>query len=190
VNHVSNPINSDPEERWAPVPGWDDRYLVSDAGRVYSKRSMKVLKATTEASGHLRLDLMRDSMRRPARIHVLVLEAFIGPRPEGFEACHNNGNPADNHLANLRWDSKAENTKDRARHGTHQSANKTHCPRGHLLAPPNLDAHTLDHGRRRCRACKMETGAARASGREPDWSKADTRFAELMGGALQLWKRR
>jgi hypothetical protein len=51
-------------------------------------------------------------------IHVLVLTAFVGPRPTGLHACHNNGNSLDNHLTNLRWDTVRENALDRIRHGT------------------------------------------------------------------------
>lgn len=52
------------------------------------------------------------------KIHLLVLEAFGGPRPEGFEACHNDGNPEHNHIYNLRWDTHKGNMADRERHGT------------------------------------------------------------------------
>lgn len=48
----------------------------------------------------------------------LVLEAFIGPRPEGKECCHDNGNPIDNRIVNLRWDTHASNMQDKSRHGT------------------------------------------------------------------------
>jgi hypothetical protein len=167
-------------ETWLPVPGWDARYEVSNHGRVYSLRSRKMLKTFTEASGHQRLDLMRDRVRRPVRVHILVLEAFVGPRPQGMEACHGNGDPSDNRLSNLRWGSKSENTKDRVGHGTHQSTLKEACPRGHRLESPNLDPFTLRRGRRRCRACTLEQSAATAGGRQPDYTKADKRYALIM----------
>lgn len=51
------------------------------------------------------------------RIHQIVLEAFVGPRPRGTEACHNDGNRKNNALSNLRWDTPSGNWKDRKRHG-------------------------------------------------------------------------
>lgn len=48
----------------------------------------------------------------------LVLEAFVGPCPEGLECCHNNGNCHDNRLDNLRWDTRQANIVDRDHHGT------------------------------------------------------------------------
>lgn len=52
------------------------------------------------------------------RVHRLVLEAFVGPCPPGMEACHNDGNPANNALTNLRWDTRQANAADRSLHGT------------------------------------------------------------------------
>jgi hypothetical protein len=51
-------------------------------------------------------------------VHRLVLEAFAGPCPEGRECCHEDGDPANNSLGNLRWDSHQANMDDMLRHGT------------------------------------------------------------------------
>ncbi len=55
---------------------------------------------------------------RNRMIHHLVLEAFVGPRPAGMVACHNDGNPQNNALSNLRWDTWISNLADMERHGT------------------------------------------------------------------------
>jgi DNA-binding NarL/FixJ family response regulator len=48
----------------------------------------------------------------------LVLLAFIGePAVPGAHAAHNDGNPANNRLANLRWATALENQADVDRHG-------------------------------------------------------------------------
>lgn len=57
-------------------------------------------------------------VRRQVGIHRLVLEAFVGPCPEGMEGCHSDGDPKNNSLANLRWDTPAANWADRYSHGT------------------------------------------------------------------------
>lgn len=50
--------------------------------------------------------------------HKLVLETFIGPCPPDMECCHNDGNPLNNKLSNLRWDTPQNNQIDRVKHGT------------------------------------------------------------------------
>ena len=50
-------------------------------------------------------------------VHVLILTVFVGPRPEGMEACHRDGDRSNNSLNNLRWDTPKNNCADTARHG-------------------------------------------------------------------------
>jgi hypothetical protein len=59
-----------------------------------------------------------DRVKYNCRVHHLVLKAFVGPRPVGMEGCHNNGNPTDNTVNNLRWDTRKNNATDAIRHGT------------------------------------------------------------------------
>ncbi len=49
---------------------------------------------------------------------VLVLEAFVGPRPVGMECCHSNSDPSDDRLVNIRWDTPKANAEDTRRNGT------------------------------------------------------------------------
>jgi hypothetical protein len=46
------------------------------------------------------------------RVHHLILKSFIGPRPEGMQACHVNDDPQDNRLSNLKWGTARENVAD------------------------------------------------------------------------------
>jgi hypothetical protein len=50
--------------------------------------------------------------------HELVLNTFIGPRPKGLDACHGDGQPWNNDVRNLRWDTRSGNCLDAQRHGT------------------------------------------------------------------------
>jgi hypothetical protein len=67
--------------------------------------------------GHLRVALHGDTSKQYF-VHVLVLECFVGPRPEGMQCCHINGNPKDNRLENLRWGTPESNWDDKREHGT------------------------------------------------------------------------
>lgn len=67
---------------------------------------------------HVRL---RSAMRKSpsAKVHRLILLAFVGAPPLGKPyGCHNDGNPSNNAIRNLRWASQAENLGDMRRHGT------------------------------------------------------------------------
>jgi len=55
---------------------------------------------------------------RKYTVHRLILEAFIGPAPKGMWACHENGVRDDNRLANLRWDTPRNNSRDMIFHET------------------------------------------------------------------------
>jgi hypothetical protein len=51
-------------------------------------------------------------------IHQLVIEAFKGTCQTCLECCHNDGNPANNFVYNLRYDTPKNNQADRRKHGT------------------------------------------------------------------------
>lgn len=56
--------------------------------------------------------------KRIRMVHVLVLEAFVGPCPVGHQCRHIDGNPANNHISNLAWGTSLDNNRDKILHGT------------------------------------------------------------------------
>src|SRR6266853_3637479 len=56
-----------------------------------------------------------DQNRRYAKVTHLVLEAFVGPKPEKMVACHRNDIKGDDRLENLRWDTPSMNSHDAIR---------------------------------------------------------------------------
>jgi HNH endonuclease len=61
-----------------------------------------------------------DGSNKPCnfRVHRLVLLAFVGPPPEGTEACHDpDPTRSNNRLENLRWATHIENQKDMVKSG-------------------------------------------------------------------------
>ena len=66
--------------------------------------------------------VLRDGPRNwTVKVHTLVLIAFVGPRPDGLMCCHNDGDPTNNHLDNLRWDTGSANMQDMIRHGRYKN---------------------------------------------------------------------
>ncbi len=113
-------------EQWKPVVGFEGLYEVSDFGRVRSRhRSGEcILRQQPVPSGHKVVDLRNRGIRAMSKIHRLVLEAFVGPAPAGTEGCHCDGDPSNNALANLRWDTRAGNEADKRRHGTDNAGSR------------------------------------------------------------------
>lgn len=115
-------------EVWRPVKGYEGRYEVSDQGRVRSffsdysrnirRHLPRLLSSKTDRYGYRQVGFYDHGRRRCHTVHSLVLTAFIGPRPDGFECAHWDGDPSNNVLPNLRWVLPAENAGDKHRHGT------------------------------------------------------------------------
>lgn len=88
---------------------------------VYSKTWKPMHPTASKKSGHLRVSMRSpDGTSYSESVHRLVLEAFVGPCPEGFQACHfPDSDPSNNNLENLRWGTAADNTGDSIADGTH-----------------------------------------------------------------------
>lgn len=80
-------------------------YLVSDAGRV-RRIGGGILRPQRNTRGYAKVHLGRSMQRL---VHVLVAEAFHGPRPVGHDVDHVNFDRLDNRAANLRWLRSVEN---------------------------------------------------------------------------------
>ena len=157
-------------ETWKPVVGWEELYEVSDQGRVRSvdrtihykdgqtrRHKGRVLKPWKNRKGYLQVSLYGEG-RTNKFVHRIVLEAFVGDCPEGLETLHIDGNPANNHVGNLKWGTSSENSLEQVRHGRHHWANKTHCSLGHELILGNLRKSDREKGRRGCLACSRARG--------------------------------
>lgn len=131
-------------EKWLPVVGWEGQYEVSDQGRVRSidrestdgrGRTRRLQGVVLRPSSTGRYPHVELGGRTTAKVHILVAEAFIGPRSPGIEVRHRDDDPANNVLSNLVYGSKSDNMRDVVRNGLHNHASKTHCKHGHPLPP-------------------------------------------------------
>lgn len=122
---------SNPTVEYREIPG-HPAYRVGSDGSVWSTKirgrwniraEWRRLKPVKTAAGYLQVRL--DG--RPLVVHRLVLQAFVGPCPDGQQARHVNSNDRTNNgLSNLCWGTPAENFADTKRHGTHASRLQKH----------------------------------------------------------------
>lgn len=186
-----------PTENWLPVVGYEASYDVSDQGRVRSLARMdaigrslrgKLLKPGYSGFGYGSVSLYSGGKPRTHLVQHLVATAFHGPRPDGLNVCHNDGDPRNNRASNLRWDTQAANIQDVKDHGHHYLVNRTRCPRGHLLELPNLRASKLAKGARDCLACSRTRNICNQAKRPFSVELANEKYAAIMGGNDPEWR--
>ena len=104
--------------------------------------------------------MYRDGKIWRVRVHRLVLEAFVGPAPDGMDGCHRDDDKDNNTLDNLYWGTRAENMADQVRNGRHHLARRDSCANGHLFDEANT-YYRPDTGNRQCRQCSYERNKVR-----------------------------
>lgn len=122
-------------EVWRPVVGFHE-YLVSDQGRVQLAGAY-VLHDCPNHGGYRIVYLRTANGKRVARrVHLLVLEAFRGPRPSPrHHGAHApNRDKRDNRLENLRWALPEENEADKRAHGTQPKGGRVWRPNKERIA--------------------------------------------------------
>lgn len=143
-------------EEWRAVVGFEDYYRVSNRGRVYSIRTDRIL-SPAMAGLYPAVRLKVGGVGKTMKLHVMVAEAFIGPRPDmggaRVDICHNDNDRTNAAVENLRYDTHQNNQRQMAADGRGNIA-RTHCKRGHEFTPENTWHHKARGGTTRvCRAC-------------------------------------
>lgn len=110
------------KEIWKDVPNYEGKYQVSNKGRVKSiKRTVKhngsktrtfpekILKPNKVSFDYLQVTLYNNGKRKCRYIHNLVMESFIGKKPNGYEVNHIDEDKSNNQLENLEYITRKEN---------------------------------------------------------------------------------
>lgn len=124
-------------------------WKTSIRGSELSDRWKQLKPIIHERRGYLCVNLKYAKNKyKSRRIHRLMLEAFVGPCPEGMECRHLNGIETDNRLENLAWGTPSENRQDVRAHGNYYEGDD------HPMA--KLNAETVLEIRRRYAAGELQ----------------------------------
>jgi len=119
------------DEVWKSVVGYEGLYSVSNLGRLRrdaggprNAKAGRILTQSDRGHGYLRVDLYRDGSSKTHSVHSLVAEAFIGPRPDGFEIVHDDSMKSHCASDNLEYVTKLENNQRATRMGLKPSGDR------------------------------------------------------------------
>ena len=136
------------EEEWRDIVGYEDKYQISNLGRVKSLKDSwgncreKILKLRYDKDGYLIVNLCKNNKVNTQKVHRLVAEAFI-PNPDNLPEVNHKiddfEHRSDNRVENLEWCTSeynnnygthnkklSENHADFSRH-KHPQARKVKC---------------------------------------------------------------
>lgn len=167
------PDRLDLAEFWLPAAGHENRYLISTFGRVRSRATGRILSSSGKRYPAVTLG------GRRVRVHVVMAETFLGPRPPGHQVLHADDDKQNNWIGNLAYGTPSDNLRDAHRHGVR----RRRCPSGrHQVTGTNV--YIRSDGLRVCLHCLADaerrdprawagwaTGAVEPP-QDDDWMKA------------------
>lgn len=121
-------------EEWVPVLGFEDRYRVSNLGRVESlpsrlkNKGSRIMKPRRARNGYYTILLQseRGAKKICRSVNRIVLSSFTNQDTE-LEAAHRDGDKSNNSLTNLYWATHVRNCQDKIAHGTLITGERHHA---------------------------------------------------------------
>lgn len=106
-------------ENWRVIKNHNALYQVSNFGRVksFQCKKPKILKPKLSSQGYLYFTLSQNGVTRNWFAHRLIAAAFLENSENKLEVNHKDGCKLNNHVSNLEWVTRSENTQHAARTG-------------------------------------------------------------------------
>lgn len=116
LEEINSPIQSNAGEFWKYVPNTNQRYLISNQGRLLTTKHKNsnrhaIMLPAKNHKGYLATMILIDGKLKSVTLHRLVASAWIENPQKKTQVNHINFVRHDNRLENLEWVTPAENTK-------------------------------------------------------------------------------
>ena len=97
------------KELWKPIINFEDRYLISNHGRVKSLYLNRILKPVRHKVGYMQIGLYNGEKQMFKLVHRLVAIHFIDNPDNKSDVNHKDLNKQNNYDWNLEWTTHLEN---------------------------------------------------------------------------------
>lgn len=108
-------MNNNIIEEWKDINGYEERYQISNTGKVMNKQNGNILSPCNNGNSYMSVQLGRG---KRFYIHRLVGQHFLSNTNDYKEMNHINGNRQDNNINNLEWCTRQENIDHKKITGT------------------------------------------------------------------------
>ena len=99
------------KEIWKPIQKYEDRYLISNLGKVFSLFSKRCISNRINKAGYIQIILHKKGENKTLLLHRVLGQTFI-PNPLNLpQINHKNAVKTNNKLKNLEWVTQSFNTR-------------------------------------------------------------------------------
>lgn len=113
--HKNHKVKSLDGEQWAPIPSYEDSYMISTHGRVKAIDvpyvGERLLKITTHKRGHLTVSLSVNNQKESFVVCNLMGRVFLPNLHKRKMVIHLDGDKKHNHVSNIKWVHNSEAQK-------------------------------------------------------------------------------
>lgn len=104
------------KEIWKDVKGFENNYMISNTGLLYSKKAKRILCTHPNGDGYLSFHASTKEGSHTLRIHRLVASHFLENDSKRKCVNHKDGNKRNNNVDNLEWCTYKENAEHAIKH--------------------------------------------------------------------------
>lgn len=106
-------------EKWFPMKNWEPQYQITESGRVRQRATKREIRPYKDRAGYLIYclcdyydrDARHEYVKKARLAHRLVAQTFLFNPNNYPEVNHKDCDKSNNHVSNLEWVSKYQNTK-------------------------------------------------------------------------------